>query len=47
MQLSKFVSAVTKAEGKKSSVSVGNMREVLKIVNKKLKGKLYKLIKEQ
>lgn len=44
-KLVKFASEVTLAEGKKVSVSVGNVREILKIANKMLGGKLYQLIK--
>lgn len=43
-RLSRFISKVTIAEGKKKSVSIGNVREVLKIANKLLGGKLYQLI---
>jgi len=43
-KLSKFISLLTIAEGKKSSVSIGNVREILKLANKQLKGELYKLI---
>lgn len=32
MTLKQLVSAVAKAEGKKSEVSVGNIREILKII---------------
>jgi hypothetical protein len=42
--LSKFVSEVANEEGKIKQVSIGNIREVLKIVNKKLDGELYRLI---
>jgi hypothetical protein len=36
-QLDKLISAVTKGEGKKKSVSVGNVREVLKVLKKVVK----------
>ncbi len=46
MTIANFVSEITKQEGKKSSVSVGNVREILRLTNKKTGGKLYKFIKE-
>ena len=46
MKLTEFTSKVTLTEGKKVSVSIGQVREILKIVNKLTFGKLYKLIKE-
>lgn len=45
MKIAQFVSEITKQEGKKSSVTVGNVREVLKLVNKATNGMLYKIIK--
>jgi hypothetical protein len=45
--LNSFITELAAAEGKKSQVTIGNIREVLKIVNKKLGGKLYKLIRER
>ena len=47
MKISEFVSIVTKSEGKKSSVSVGNVREVLSIVNKLLDGEVYKAVRKK
>lgn len=44
-KLNKFISEVTFAEGKKVSVSVGNVREVLSIANKKTKGLIYAIIR--
>lgn len=46
MTISEFVSMVAKQEGKKSQTSVGNIREVLSLVNKATKGELYKMIKK-
>lgn len=45
MTIAKFVSDITKAEGKKSSVKVGDVREILKLVNAKTGGMLYKVIR--
>ena len=42
--LNQFISELTKAEGGKSSVSVGNMREIIKLADKQLNGMLYQLI---
>lgn len=42
--LSNFISNLTKQEGKKSNVKVGDIREILKIANQMLNGTLYKLI---
>jgi len=42
--LNQFISELTKSEGGKTSVSVGNVREVIKLADKQLNGLLYKLI---
>jgi hypothetical protein len=42
--LNAFLKDVAKGEGKKSQVSIGNLREVAKVMNGLLDGKLYKLI---
>ena len=46
MQVKDFVSEVARTEGKKKETTVGNIREVLAIANRKLGGELYKLIKK-
>lgn len=46
MTLQKFASQVAKAEGKKSQVSIGNVREILKIINTLTGGELYKWIRK-
>ena len=46
MKIVEFDSMIAKAEGKKKSVSIGNIREVRSLINKALKGKLHLLIKE-
>jgi hypothetical protein len=43
--LDKFISELTKAEGGKSSVSIGNVREIIQLANKKLGGIIYAAIK--
>jgi hypothetical protein len=43
--LEKFASELAKEEAGKSQVSIGNIRQLLKIMNKKLGGSLYKEIK--
>jgi len=43
--LEKFASELAKEEAGKSQVSIGNVRQLLKIMNKKLNGSLYKEIK--
>lgn len=45
MKITDFVSSVTKEEGLKESVKVAQVAEVLKIVNKRLFGIPYLLIK--
>jgi len=46
MTLQEFASKVAKAEGKKSQTSIGNIREILKIINTLTGGELYKLIRK-
>lgn len=45
MTVNKFARKVTLREGKKVSISIAQVLEVLKIVNELLSGKLYPLIK--
>jgi hypothetical protein len=45
MKVTDFTSKVTRIEGGKVKISVAQVAEVLKIANKLLSGKLYKLIK--
>ena len=46
MTLQEFASKVAKAEGKKSQTSIGNIREILKVINTLTGGELYKLIRK-
>jgi len=46
MNINKFAVEVTKLEGKKKQVNIAQIKEVLKVTNKLLGGKLYKLIRE-
>ena len=36
MTITQFQSKVTKLEGKKSSISIGNAREIIKLINKEI-----------
>ena len=47
MNVQRFSEIVTKKEGKKISISIAQVKEVLKIVNRLLGGKLYKLIRNK
>ena len=44
--LNDFAVKVTKLESKKKQVNIAQIKEVLKVTNKLLGGKLYKLIRE-
>ena len=46
MNINDFAVKVTKLEGGKKSISIAQVKEVLKIVNGLLKGGLYKLIRK-
>jgi len=46
MKVTDFTSKVTRIEGGKVRISVAQVAEVIKIANKLLCGKLYKLIRE-
>ena len=46
MKVTDFSVLVTEEEGKKISLSIAQVKEVIKIVNKMLDGELYKLIKK-
>ena len=46
-KLGVFAKEVTLEEGKKKSISIAQVKEVLKIVDTKLDGELYKLIRKQ
>ena len=46
MNINDFAKKVTEEEGLKKSISIGQVKEVLKIVNKLLCGKLYSLIRK-
>ncbi len=45
--LNKFLSKIAEEESGKSSVTIGNLREVARIINKHLNGKLYDLIRKK
>ena len=45
MNLNEFAKQLTLGEGKKESISVAQVKEVLKIANKILGGELYKLVR--
>jgi hypothetical protein len=47
MKVTTFSEMVVKAEGKKKSISIAQVKEVLKETNKLLDGKLYFLIRSQ
>lgn len=47
MKITDFAKEVTLTEGKKISLSIAQIKEVLKIVNEKTEGGLYKLIKSK
>ncbi len=42
--VNKFLGEVAKEEGLKSQVRIGNLREVFKIMDKKLEGKLFSIV---
>lgn len=46
MNINDFAKKVTLLEGLKKPISIAQVKEVLKIVNLLLKGKLYKTIRE-
>ncbi len=46
MTVQQFASLVAEKEGKKKEVSIGNIREILKVANELTKGKLYAAIHE-
>ena len=45
MKVTDFSEEVTKKEGLKKSISIAQIKEVLRIANQMLKGELYKLIR--
>ena len=45
MDINRFAKLVTEKEGKKVSVSIAQIKEILSIVNELLNGALYLLIK--
>lgn len=45
MDLNTFAVKVTEAEGKKEQVNIAQVKEILKVTNDLLGGKLYKLIR--
>ena len=45
MNLNDFAKKVTLAEGLKKQISIAQVKEVLKIVNKEVAGALYKLVR--
>jgi len=46
MDLNEFAIKVTLEEGKKRDISIAQIKEVLKIINKFLDGKLYSLVRK-
>jgi len=46
MKVSDFAVLVAKKEGKKKQVNIGQIKEILRVVNDILSGALYKQIKE-
>jgi len=46
MKITDFAVEVTKLEGGKKQINIAQVKEVLKVINKLLGGKLYKLIRE-
>lgn len=46
MNVGEFGNRVTRKEGLKKSISVAQVKEVLRIVNRELNGELYKLIRK-
>ena len=46
MNINEFARKVTLKEGLKKSISIAQVKEVLKIVNKVLGGELYKFIRK-
>ena len=45
MSINEFAAKVTKLEGKKISISIAQVKEVLRITNQLLRGALYHLIR--
>jgi hypothetical protein len=45
MNINSFAKLVTTVEGKKVQVNIAQIKEILKVVNNLLCGKLYKLIR--
>ena len=46
MKITDFSEWVAEKEGLKKQISIAQVKEVLKVVNKLLKGELYKMIRE-
>jgi hypothetical protein len=46
MNVNEFAKKVTLEEGKKISISIAQVKECLRIINQKLNGELYKLIRK-
>lgn len=46
MNLNNFAKIVALAEGKKRSMPIGQVKEILKIVDKMLGGELYRIVRE-
>ena len=47
MKVTDFAVFVSELEGKKKEVSIGQIKEILKVVNVLLEGDFYKLIRER
>ena len=46
MNLNDYAKEITKREGLKKQISIAQIKEVLKIINKSLNGELYKLVRK-
>ena len=47
MKVTDFARKITLEEGLKESVSIAQVKEILKIINQQTDGQLYKLIREK
>ncbi len=46
MKINDFASEITKLEGLKKNLTVADVKEVLRLIDKKLCGEVYKMIKK-
>ena len=47
MKITTFSELVAKKEGKKKQVNIGQIKEILKIINALLNGEVYRLIRKK